>query len=202
MSHRLTLAAVLLLPSLSLAAEAEAGESGLFESPGFATLATSVITLLIFLGLLAVLAKYAWGPIVKSLDEREKRIRGDIEAAEKARADAEASQAKYRAELDQAEARVRDLMAQAQADGQQLATRIRMQAQEEAEETKERAHREIEQARRDAIESVRREAADLAVAVAEKILRRDINADDQKRLVEASIEEMEKAGVNGQPVSA
>jgi F-type H+-transporting ATPase subunit b len=203
---RLTIAAVLLLPSITLAAAAEgdekAGSGSLFEAPGFATLATSVITLLIFLGLLAVLAKFAWGPIVKSLDERESRIRGDIEAAEAARAEAEKSRADYQAEMATAEQRVRDLMAQAQADGQQLATRIKMQAQEDAEEIKERANREIEQTRLDAVEQVRREAAELAVAVAEKILRRDITSDDQQRLVDASLDELERSDLKSQNVTA
>ncbi len=186
-------AVVLLLPSLALAAEEKAGSGSLFESPGFAQLATSLITLLIFLGLLAVLAKFAWGPIVKSLEERESRIRGDIEAAEAARDEADKARLEYKAELDQAEGRVREMMAQAQADGQQVATRLRMQAQEEAEEIKERAHREIDQARRDAVEDVRREAGELAVLVAEKILRREITADDQRQLVDASLDELKKA---------
>ncbi|MEM7807171.1 MAG: F0F1 ATP synthase subunit B [Planctomycetota bacterium] len=196
---RLAAAAVLLLPSIALAAAAEgeekAGGGGLFEPISFATIATSVITLLIFLGLLAVLAKFAWGPIVKSLEERENRIRGDIEAAEAARAEAEKAREEYRAELAGAEQRVRDLMAQAHTDGQQLATRIKMQAQEDAEEIKERANREIEQNRRDAVEQIRTEAAELAVAVAEKILRREVTAGDQSTLVNASLDELEKTDV-------
>ena len=201
-------AAAVLLPAASaLAAEVVEegahgeGEVGLFDAPGFATIATSLISILIFLGLLAVLGKFAWGPIVKSLEDRENRIRGDIEAAERERAKAEKSRADYERRMADAETRVRDLLAQAQADGQQLATRIRMQAQEEAEEIKERATREIEQSRREAVESVRSEAANLAVLVAEKILRREVTAQDQKRLVDASLDEMQRAGVNGEAVT-
>ncbi len=139
-----------------------------------------------------VLGKTAWGPVAAGLQKREDKIRGDVEAAEAARREAEEAREQYRQEMAGAEARVRDLMAQAQADGQQLATRIKMQAQEDSEEIKERANREIEQTRRDAIEDVRREAAVLATAVAEKILRREITAEDQQALVDASLDELEK----------
>ena len=190
----------------ALAAEAAEGAGGddgsLFASPGFKEVATSLIALLIFLGLLAVLAKFAWGPIVKSLEGRENRIRSDIEAAEKARAESERAMAEHKRQLDEADARVRDIIAQANADGQQLATRIRMQAQEEIEEKREKADRDIEQSRREAVESVRAEAANLAVAIAEKILGREVNVDDQQRLIEESLDEMKRSGVNGEAVTA
>ena len=171
-----------------------ADDSSLFASPGTKEIATSVITLVIFLALVAVLGKLAWGPIVKGLEGREQKIRDDIEAAEKARAQAQAAQREYADQMSGAEQRVRDLMAQAQADGQQLATRIKMQAQEEAEEIKERAMRDIEQSRREAVEQVRTEAATLATAVAEKILRREVNKDDQQRLIDESLSEFQAVG--------
>ncbi len=186
----------------ALAAEAANGEKpNLLPAPGGPQIATAIITLVIFSALLAVLGKFAWGPISKGLEEREGKIRADIEAAERARADAEKAQADYKAQIAGAENRVRDLIAQAQADGQQLATRIKMQAQEDAEEIKERANREIEQSRREAVEQIRAEAGTLAVAVAEKILRREVTVDDQQRLIEASLEEMQRSGVNGDAVA-
>ena len=162
----------------------------------------AIFTLLIFGGLVAVLGKAAWAPIVKGLQAREDKIRGDVEGAEKARAEAEKARADYQAEMAGAEQRVRDLMAQAQADGQRLATRIKMDAQNDAEEIKERAKAEIEQTRRDAVEDVRREAAELATAVAEKILRREINAQDQQALVDSSLDELERTRTGGEAVNA
>lgn len=179
----------------AFAAEAAEGEEPtLFASPGARTIITSIVTLLIFTGLLVALGKFAWGPIVAGLEKRENRIREDIEAAERARAEAQRAQQQYQSQLEGAEQRVRDLLAQAQADGQQLATRIKMQAQEEAEEAKERAMRDIENSRREAVEQIRAEAAELATAIAEKILRREVNADDQKRLVEESLDEFQTVG--------
>ncbi len=152
----------------------------------------ALFTLLVFGGLVLILGKTAWGPVSAGLQKREDKIRADVEAAEAARAEAEQSREAYRVEMAGAEQRIRDLMAQAQTDGQQLATRIKMQAQEDAEEIKERANREIDQNRRDAVEQIRREAGELAVMVAEKILRREVTAEDQSRLVDASLDELEE----------
>ena len=186
-------AALLLAPAVASAADAEAGAE-VSAIPSFTqAFVPALFTLLVFSLLVALLGKYAWGPIAEGLSKREDKIRADVEGAERARADAERSRAENQRQLDAAEDRVRDLLAQAQADGQQLATRIRMQAQEEAEEIKEKAMRDIEQSRRDAVESVREEAASLAVMVAEKILRREVTAEDQQRLVDASLDELEKA---------
>jgi F-type H+-transporting ATPase subunit b len=201
----LTLATVMIcFASVSPAYAAEAAEDAhageaptLFESPNARTIITSLVTLLIFTGLLVALGKFAWGPIVAGLEKREGRIREDIEAAERARAAAEKAQLEYQSQLEGAEQRVRDLLAQAQADGQQLATRIKMQAQEEAEEAKERAVRDIETSRREAIEQIRAETAELATAIAEKILRREVNGDDQQRLVEESLNEFQAVGAAG-----
>ena len=176
--------------------EGEEPAPQLLAPPSTGTVVTSIVTLVIFAGLLAILGKYAWGPIVAGLETRENKIRDDIEAAERARAQAENSQREYKDQMAGAEQRVRDLMAQAQADGQQLATRIKMQAQEEAEEIKERAMRDIEQSRREAVEQVRTEAATLATAVAEKILRREVNRDDQQRLIDESLNEFQTVGAN------
>ncbi|MEL7238076.1 MAG: F0F1 ATP synthase subunit B [Planctomycetota bacterium] len=186
--------AVGLFAAPTLAADAAEGDPSLFDKPSYTTLGTSVVTLLIFLGLLAVLAKFAWGPIVAGLEKREQAIRADIEAAEKARADAERAKADYQEQIAGAEQQVRDLIAQANADGQQVATRIRSEAQADVEEMRERAKRDIEQSRRDALADIRTEAATMATAIAEKILRREVSAEDQKDLINASLDEFELVG--------
>ena len=211
MPRRFSLAAALaafsmplILPALALAADVEHGEEASVGAiPSFAqAFIPALFTLIVFAILVALLGKVAWGPIAEGLQKREDKIRGDVEAAEAARAKAEAQQAEYQRQIDGAEQRVRDLLAQANADAQQLATRVKMQAQEDAEEIKEKAQRDIEQSRRDAVESVRAEAATLAVAIAEKILGREVNADDQQRLIEESLNEMQRSGVNGEAVTA
>ena len=155
---------------------------------------TSISTLLVFAGLLFILGKYAWGPIVAGLKAREDKIRADIDAAEKARAEADQARRQFEQQMATAEERVREMLARAQADGQQLAARVRNQAQEEAQEIKQKAIHEIEQSQREAIEEIRAYAGNLATSVAEKILRREVSREDQRRLVEESLEEFQAAG--------
>ena len=109
------------------------GEVNPIPSPA-AGIITSLTTFLIFVGLIVILSRYAWGPIVAGLKAREDKIRADIESAERARAQADEARRQFEQQLATAEERVRQMLARAQSDGQQLATRIRTQAQEEAEE--------------------------------------------------------------------
>jgi F-type H+-transporting ATPase subunit b len=152
---------------------------------------TALTTLIVFLGLVVILGKFAWGPISKGLQDREDKIRRDIEEAEAARARAEATQREYAAQLATAEAKVRELLAKANADAEQIAGNIRMRAQQEAQEAKESATREIGNAQRDAVRQVHEQAAVLSTKIAEKILRRNLNPDDQRDLVQSSLEQLE-----------
>jgi F-type H+-transporting ATPase subunit b len=148
-------------------------------------------TVIIFVVLLAILYPTAWKSVLAGLKAREKRIRQDIAEAEAARKRAEETLREYNARLAAAEQSVRELLAKATSDGERVATTIRMQAQQEAEQIKERATRDIEAARDAAVRQVREEAVLLATSMAEKILRRNLNPDDQRELVRGSLEELQ-----------
>ena len=157
-------------------------------------LVVAITTLVVFALLMAVLGKYAWGPIATGLKAREDRIRKDIADAEAARARAEETLKEYSARLATAEQQVRDMLAKATAEGETVAAGIRTRAQQEAEETRERALRDIDAARDQAVSQVHEQAAVLATSVAEKILRRNLNADDQRDLVAQSLNELPTIG--------
>src|SRR5437660_1547900 len=82
----------------------------------------------------------------------------------------------------------------AAAEGERIAAQIRTRAQQEAEETRERALKDIETARKQAISDLYDQAATLATSVAEKILRRNLNPDDQRDLVSRSLEQFQTVG--------
>lgn len=188
--------AVLAAPALPVLA-AEAGEAESPSSPLYSPsqgLITGIVTIVIFVLLVAVLGKYAWGPILSGLKAREEKIRKDIAEAEAARAKAEATLREYNRQLETAEQKVRDLLNQAATDAEKLAAQIRTRAQHEAEETRERALKDIEAARQQALAEIYEQTADLATKVAEKILRRNINADDQRELVSQSLQELQTVG--------
>jgi F-type H+-transporting ATPase subunit b len=154
-------------------------------------LTPTIWTLVIFLIMLAILYPMAWKPVLAGLKAREQRIRDDIANAERTRQQSEETLKKYDAQLANAQSQIREMLAKAQADGEKLATNIRMQAQREAEEAKERAQRDIEASKNAAIGEIYNQAAELATNVASKILRRNLNADDQRALVRESLDQLQ-----------
>lgn len=194
--------ATLTVPALALAVEtteAAIGESVKHEvqaSPFAGTIYQGIAAIVVFLAVFFVLKNKAWGPILKGLTDRENKIRQDLLDAEAARHQAEARLKDYDAKLATAESQVRELLNKATADAEKVATSIRMQAQQESEEAKERAMRDIENARKDALRDVYEQTATLATNVAEKILRRTLNADDQRDLVNASLDQLQGVSKN------
>jgi F-type H+-transporting ATPase subunit b len=186
----------LALSTLAVAADAAQDDKVLSAKPGPEQLITSITTLLVFLLLVFILAKFAWKPILAGLKGREDKIRKDIADAEEARKNAEATLREYTEQLRNAESRIRDTLAKAQADGEKLATTIRMQAQQEAEEIKEKAQREIEGTKNLALQEIYDKAADLSTSIAEKIIRRNLNAQDQQEIVRASLAEFQSVSKN------
>jgi len=186
------LSAMALLGSPALAEEAK--KSAEADSPLYGPsqgLITGIVTIVVFVILVAVLGKYAWGPILKGLRAREEKIRKEIAEAEAARARAEETLREYNQQLATAEQKVREMLNKAAADAEKIAAQIRTHAQQEAEENRERALRDIEAARAQALAEIYAQTADLATRVAEKILRRNLNADDQRELVSQSLRELE-----------
>ncbi len=157
---------------------------------------TALTTLIVFLLLVFILGKFAWGPIAGGLKAREDKIRKDIADAEAARARAEATLREYNTKLATAEGQIREMLSKATADAENLATNIRARAQQESEEIKERANRDIESARDQAIGQIHNEAVNLATNIAEKILHRNLNPDDQRDLLAGSLEQLQTISRN------
>jgi F-type H+-transporting ATPase subunit b len=188
----------LAVPALALAAEvAEQGAKQVSILPtDKKDLSTAITTLVVFVLLLLILGKFAWGPILRGLNDREARIKKDLADAENARKAAETRLAEYQKQLADAEAKVRDLFAKATSDAEAAGTRIRMQAQSESEALKDRATKEIEEAKSRAIAQLHAEAANLATTIAGKILRRNITESDQSELIRSSLAELGNASKN------
>lgn len=160
------------------------------------TYVQAIWVIIIFVILLAVLYPTAWKNVLAGLKAREDRIRGDIATAEAARAKAEATLRDYNAKLAEAEKTVREMISKAVTEAEQIGVSIRAKAQQESEETKEKAIKEIENAKSAALREVYEQTAVLATSVAEKILRRNLNANDQRDLVNQSLEQMQAVSKN------
>ena len=149
---------------------------------------------IIFIVLLAVLYPTAWRNILIGLKAREQRIRQDIADAEASRKRAQETLDQYNKQLATAENQVRDILAKGAADAEKIATSLKMQAQQEAEEIKERANKDIDAARKAALADIYAQAAELSTDIASKILRRNLNAEDQRDLVNSSLEQFQAVG--------
>jgi F-type H+-transporting ATPase subunit b len=155
------------------------------------TLLQAVWVIAIFVLLLAVLYPTAWKNVLAGLKKREERIRHDIADAENARTRAEGTLREYNTRLATAETQVRELITKAAADAEKIAAGIRMRGQQEAEEIKERALKDIDASRKQALTEIYEQTANLSTSIAEKILKRSLNADDQRDLVNESLKQLQ-----------
>ncbi len=155
--------------------------------------ASAIWVIIIFVVLLIILYPTAWKQVLAGLKKREERIRKDIEDAEATRKRAEETLQQYRDQLAEAENKVRDMISSASAQAEKIAAEIRAKAQQDGEETRQRAMREIDSAKQQAISDIYQRAAEISTSIASKILRRNINPDDQKDLVQQGLEELEQA---------
>ena len=154
-------------------------------------------TLLAFLVALFVLRKYAWPAITEALDKRQRAIEESIETAERARADAGALLEEYRERLREARAQADEIVARARKAGEVHERETLEEARARREELLEQTRRDIETETRRAIQEIRAEVADLTVMATEKVTRKALDADDQRRLVEEALGELDFSQLSG-----
>lgn len=188
----LGMAMLIAAPATTLAAAAPGEKPALLPDPtARETQLHALWVIIIFVVLLAVLYPTAWKSVLSGLKAREEKIRKDIADAEASRARAEATLREYNQQLATAENKVREMIAAAVAQGEKTSADIRMKAQQEAEEMRNRTLRELDTARKQAVAEIYEKAAELSTGIAAKILRRNINAEDQRDLVRQSLEQMQ-----------
>ena len=154
----------------------------------------AVTALVVFLAAFGFLYAKVWPKIIQGLDDRQGKIRQEIANAEKAREQANAALAEYESELANARQEASDMIARAKADAKAVAQELRDRNEVQLTEMKQRATRDLDAAKRAAITELHAEAATLAADIAGRILKREISAEDQKRLVDESLEELAGVG--------
>jgi F-type H+-transporting ATPase subunit b len=151
---------------------------------------TQIIGFLIFLWLIG---KYAWGPVLETLEARRAKIVSDLAHAEKEMADAAALKADLDRQLKGIDAQARAKIQEAVAEGQAMAAEIKSDAQAQARARLTRAEGEIEGERAKAEKTLQEDIARMAVAGAEKILRKKLDDGEQRRLVAEFIADVKEA---------
>ena len=134
-----------------------------------------------------LLSKFAFPHILSTLDERERKIRETIEAAERQRAEAERRMAEYEAKMKAAHKEAEALLEQAKLRAQHLLEENERRLTQEGERIRASTAREIDQERRRALEDVRAYATELALRVAEKLVERSLTDADHKRMAEETL---------------
>ena len=150
-------------------------------------------SLAVFFTLLALLWKFAWGPIMQALEEREKRIQKTIDDAAAKMQAAEAKVAEYEKKISLAKDDAAEIIAEGKRDVEKLREEVVAEANKEATRIIERARREIELAKQAAVEDIREEAVNLTAEMSVKVLGREINMDDHRRFVREAIGEVSKS---------
>lgn len=140
-------------------------------------------TILIFGIVLAILSRTAWPNILGAVERRESHIRELIAGAERDREEAAALHAENRRLLEETRARNQETLAEARAQAEAMRAEVMEAARREQQEMLERARRDIAAEREGALDSVRREAVELSIRAAEKLVRRTLDAEDNRRLV-------------------
>jgi F-type H+-transporting ATPase subunit b len=182
----LMLISVALLPSALWAQGGGEGGGGVYDM----NTGLSVWTLLVFVVLVFLLGKFAWGPILKMVDERETSIQSALDRAAQSNAEAAMLLAEHKAQLADARRQASELIAEGRAAGDGVRKEIEEKARSEAQAIIERARNEIGRERDAALEALRKESVDLALAAASKLMQENLDQAKDRALVERYLGEL------------
>lgn len=155
-----------------------------------------VWTLVIFLILLFVLSKFAFKPIIAAVEAREQALEDAINSAKRDREEAALLLAQHRAALDASRGEGQKLIADARAAAERVRTELVEQAHAEQARMLERARAEIDAERAKAIAELRREAVDLAILGAGKVIGQNLDRDANRKLVESFLASVSTSAVS------
>ena len=182
------------LLSTAILAATEGGAAGEEEGGNFLVtpeVGIMLWTLIAFGVTLFILSKYAFPRIGASLDKRQKAIEESIDTAERTKTEADALLAEYRERLTEARAQADEIVARARKAGETTERESLEAGRKQREELLAQARSDIEAETRRAIGEIRAEVADLTIAATEKVTRKSLDSDDQRRLVEEALGELD-----------
>jgi len=168
---------------------AEGGSDNIFAGD----LGNMIWTLVIFILVLVVLGKFAWGPILEQLQKRESFIRDSLEEAKQGREAAEETLKKYEGKLAEARSEATAIVDVGRRDGEEVRQRIEADAKDEAGKIVERARHEIELAKEAAVSEIYGLAGQLSTEVAAQVIRKELSPEDHERLIREATDKIRAA---------
>jgi len=187
------------IPTQFILAQAEGG-GGQEEGGNFLVtpdVGLMLWTLIAFGLTMFLLYKLAFPRIAAALDKRQRAIEESIDVAERTKRQADELLAEYRERLTQARQQADEIVARARKAGEQRETEALVDARRQREELMAQTRRDIETETRRAIQDIRREVADLTVLATEKVTRKSLTEDDQRRLVDEALGELDFSKLAG-----
>ena len=184
--------AAALLPAVLAAAEAEdGGHAAPTEQP---IVPQTIWAIASFLIVLAVLLKFLIPPILKAMDKRAQDIRDALDAAEKARAEAQVLIEKHHADLETARKDAAAIIEEGKADANRVRESIVAEARRDSQELAARAKRDIERAKEDALVVLKRASVEMAVDITAALIQKSLNPQEHQQLIEERIRRLQGTG--------
>jgi F-type H+-transporting ATPase subunit b len=150
-----------------------------------------VWTILTFLVLVALLARFAWRPLLQALERRQATIAQSLEDAQRARQELERLHRESAQIMAQARAEAESILARSRSDAEALREELKQKARTESAAIVKNAERQIQLETARAVQQIRHEAVDLSVAIASKILRRQVTREDNEALIQEALKQVE-----------
>mgnify|MGYP006101502765 FL=1 len=150
-----------------------------------------VWTILTFLLLVFVLAKFAWKPLLKMLQDREDMVRSSIEDAEKAKSELERLNEESEAIMAKARSEAQSILADGKAAAEKVKDDIIAKSKEQANKIREDAGNQIQVEKDKAISEIKKEVVNLTLSVAEKLIQKNLSDADNKSLIEESLKKVQ-----------
>jgi F-type H+-transporting ATPase subunit b len=148
-------------------------------------------TIVTFLVLLTLLAKFAWSPLLQALERRQAMIRKSLDDAQEATKELERLNLEARQIIRRARVDAEAVISQSRSDGERLREEIKQKARVEADRIVKSAERQIQLETTRALQQIRHEAVDLSVMIASKIIQRNLSKEDNERLINDTIKQFD-----------
>ncbi len=148
-------------------------------------------TIVTFLVLLGLLVKFAWRPLLQALESRQETIHKALEDAQKAKEELGRVQAESAEIIRKARVESETIFARTRTDAEKFGEELRHKAKEEADGIVRNAQRQIQVETQRALQEIRNEAVDLSVAIASKLLERHVSKEDNQRLIDDTLKQIE-----------
>ena len=162
------------------------------EAPGSIAADMAIYTLVVFILMVVILRVAAWNPIKKALDDREQGIIDHIADARRSAEKAERLLEEYEAKIAAAAQEANEIVAEGRRDAEATKDRIVEEAREAATAERDRALNDIEIAKNAALQDVAEKSADIAVALAGKIVNKELNASDHQALIKETLDNIQE----------